>query len=69
MMNRRLLRKEGSANKVAPKTTVCDGRVRSTQRGSQTARPGLSLGRHHMDADTFTHGEHIISSQEQSSEE
>ena len=61
MMNRRLLRKEGSANKVAPKTTVCVGRVRSTQRGSQTARPGLSLGRHHTDVDTFTHDEQIIS--------
>ena len=46
---------------MAPKTTVCVGRVRSTQRGSQTARPGLSLGRHHTDVDTFTHDEQIIS--------
>ena len=61
MMNCRLLRKEGSANKVATKTTVCDGRVRSTQRGSQIARPGLSLGHHHMNADTTIHDEHILS--------
>ena len=65
MMNRRLLRKERSSNKVTTNATVCDGQVRSTQRGPQTVRPGLSLGRHHINADTFIRDEHILSPKNQ----